>query len=56
MDQTIINDSIRNFKMLQDESNSDLKDLIINMTNDDFSKRYSCVDVINHRWFQRNCL
>ena len=56
MNQKLIDKAILNCKILNERENYDLRDLIINMTKDDFSERYSIDDVIAHHWFQKNCL
>lgn len=56
VDQEVIDEAIANCDVLKEDRNSDLKDLIQNMTRDNFMKRYDCDDIINHRWYKRHCL
>ena len=52
MDQDVLDKCVENSKMLNQECNMELNDLIVNMIKDDFAKRYNVNDIINHVWFQ----
>ena len=55
MDQkSVQSNSVLN-KYAKEEFFIELKDLIINMINDDVEERYNIDNVINHRWFQKVC-
>ena len=47
MDQSVIDEGIAGSKMLNKEGNADLKDLIINMTKDDFMERMQAINLLS---------